>query len=87
MRCITGQYRKPYSEHKTFKFDFQIMIQTAKNGLRPAIHSSCPPPFAELMQRSWDADPDKRPTMAEVLAKLQTIKDLFEKERAARTTV
>ncbi len=57
IRCITGSYKKPYSEHKNLKFDFQIIIQTAKNGLRPVIHSSCPPPFADLMRKCWDQSP------------------------------
>ena len=49
-RCVTGRYHKPYSEHKNLKYDFQIIIQTAKNGLRPKIPENCPTPFVELMQ-------------------------------------
>ena len=84
-RCITGSYVKPYSEYKNLKWEFQIMIQTAKNGLRPSIHSSCPSPFADLIQRCWQQDPDKRPSFTEILATLYDIKKLFESEQSRRS--
>jgi hypothetical protein len=87
MRCITGQYKKPYSENKNLKFDFQVIIQTAKYNLRPSVHTSCPPPFTSLMQKCWEADPANRPTMQEALSSLLEIKNLFERERASRTSV
>jgi hypothetical protein len=83
-RCITGVYQKPYSEHKNLKFDFQVIVQTAKHGVRPTIPSSCPPPFVELMKKCWDADPDKRPDFTTIIKELIVIKDLFEKEKAAK---
>jgi len=83
-RVITGSYQKPYSEHKNLKHDFQVIIQTAKNGLRPVIHSSCPPPFAQLMQRMWDPEPSLRPDFGEILQILNQIRDLFEKERGQK---
>jgi serine/threonine protein kinase len=76
-RCITGQYHRPYSEYPNLKFDFQIIIQTAHSGLRPKIPSSCPPFFAELMTKCWDADPSKRPTFAQVIEQLEHIKKQF----------
>lgn len=83
-RCITGKYCKPYSEHKNLKYDFQIIIQTAKNGLRPVIHSSTPAPFLELMQQCWDTIPTNRPSFAIILQTLQQIRQLFEKEQAIK---
>jgi hypothetical protein len=82
-RCITGSYMKPYSEHKNLK-DFQIVIQTAKKGLRPIIHSACPPPFADLMRRCWDQNPDKRPQFQDILNQLNVIRQIFEQERAKK---
>lgn len=83
-RCITGKYSKPYSEHKNLKFDFQIIIQTAKNGLRPNIHSSTPAPFVELMQHCWDTQPECRPTFSAILINLEEIQQLFRNEQAIK---
>lgn len=80
-RCVTGTYSKPYSEHKNLKHDFQILIQTAKHGLRPVIHSGCPPPFSELMQSCWNEDPTKRPDIFQVIGTLQGIQNLFHQEQ------
>lgn len=37
-----GHYERPFAEFKNLQFDFQIIIQTAKKGLRPTIPESCP---------------------------------------------
>lgn len=81
MRCLSGTYHKPYSEHKNLKYDFQVLIQTAKNGLRPTIHPSNPSPFTKLMQQCWEADPEKRPSFEAVLESLKQIKKLFDDEQ------
>ena len=42
VRCIMGRYERPFAEFKNLHFDFQIIIQTAKKGLRPTIPETCP---------------------------------------------
>ena len=83
-RCIAGTYLKPYYEHKNLKYDFQIIIQTAKHNLRPSIHSTCPPPFADIMHKCWDPIPDNRISFDQILSQLQAIKVLFEQEQRRR---
>lgn len=41
--------------------------------LRPEIPRCCPSSLANVMKRCWDANPDKRPEMDEVVAMLEAI--------------
>ena len=41
--------------------------------LRPEIPRCCPSSLANVMKRCWDANPDKRPEMAEVVSMLEAI--------------
>lgn len=41
--------------------------------LRPDIPRCCPNSFANVMKRCWDANPDKRPEMDEVVSLLEAI--------------
>uniref|UniRef100_A0A0D9Y045 non-specific serine/threonine protein kinase n=1 Tax=Leersia perrieri TaxID=77586 RepID=A0A0D9Y045_9ORYZ len=41
--------------------------------LRPEIPQCCPSSLANVMKRCWDANPDKRPEMAEVVSMLEVI--------------
>ena len=49
------------------------MIVQLLQKLRPEIPRSCPKSIADLMQRCWDADPNKRPEMEEVVSMLEEI--------------
>mmetsp|Transcript_22130 Transcript_22130/g.89627 ORF Transcript_22130/g.89627 Transcript_22130/m.89627 type:complete len:641 (-) Transcript_22130:168-2090(-) len=42
-----------------------------KDGLRPVSASNCPPEFTDIVERCWSPDPEARPSMAEVVQKLQ----------------
>jgi len=42
VRCIKGSYEQPYSEFPNLMFPFQIIIQTAKNNLRPSLPEKLP---------------------------------------------
>jgi len=72
-RCINGRYERPFSEFKNLHHDFQIIIQTAKKGLRPSIPKACPPSLALLIQDCWDANLEKRPTCSEIIKRLLEI--------------
>lgn len=73
MRCVSKQYKPPYSEYPFISFDFQIIIQTSQNGLRPTIPPQCPPVITTLIQRCWHPDPNSRPTCAEILTTLEAL--------------
>lgn len=72
-RCIKRQYQRPYQEYPHLHFDFQIIIQTAKKGIRPTIPETCPSIFRDLVISCWNHEADKRPTCKEVLVKLEEI--------------
>ena len=52
-RCLVGDYLRPYKEFKKIKIDYQIIIHSAKHGLRPTIPDSCPASWADLIRRCW----------------------------------
>jgi hypothetical protein len=39
-RARAESYQRPFAEYKHLKFDFQIIIQTAKKGLRYNTHNT-----------------------------------------------
>lgn len=41
-------------------------------GRRPQIPQDCPNAYKKMMKRCWHADPEKRPTMEDVLAFLDS---------------
>ncbi len=82
--CLMGSYVKPFSD-QSFATPLQIYIQVAKFGLRPKLAAQFPPPFAELVSKGWDGDPEKRPNLESVLASILTIKKAFEQEIARKT--
>ena len=77
-RCVHGVYQRPYAEYPGLQMDFQIIIQTAKHGLRPTIPSATPRPLAELVKRCLLRDQDRRPTadeLADLVGKLAVVLD------------
>lgn len=52
-RALTGEYAMPYSEYQELVFDFQIIIQVAKNQRRPTISPLCPPDYRDLITSCW----------------------------------
>lgn len=49
-----------------------IGVKNVQN-LRPEIPRCCPSSLANVMKRCWDANPDKRPEMDEVVTMLEAI--------------
>ncbi|XP_015690062.2 serine/threonine-protein kinase STY13-like [Oryza brachyantha] len=50
-----------------------ISYHVVKLGIRPDIPRCCPKSLADIMARCWDANPDNRPEMSEVVALLEKI--------------
>ena len=48
-------------------------IKFSLQNLRPHIPKCCPNSLANIMKRCWDADPEKRPEMDEVVSMLEAI--------------
>lgn len=64
---MTGEYLQPYADHKNLTFDFQIIIQTAKRGLRPTFPTKTPEHWVQCISLCWDSDPLKRPECPQLL--------------------
>lgn len=73
VRCIYGRYERPFAEFKNLHFDFQIIIQTAKKGLRPTIPPTAPESFAQLIRDCLEHSTEKRPSCSEILKRLLDI--------------
>ncbi|KAG5046261.1 hypothetical protein JHK82_015641 [Glycine max] len=51
----------------------EITSAVVRQNLRPEIPRCCPSSLANVMKRCWDANPDKRPEMDEVVAMIEAI--------------
>ncbi len=69
-RVVTGQYVRPFEEYDHIIFDFQIIVQTSKCGLRPTIPKECPKVIEQLITDCWQQDSDKRPSCQGLLVRL-----------------
>ncbi|XP_024387112.1 serine/threonine-protein kinase STY13 [Physcomitrium patens] len=49
----------------------QAAFAVVNRGVRPPIPDTCPPNIAEIMSRCWDANPDVRPSFAQVVKMLE----------------
>jgi hypothetical protein len=78
VRCITGTYNVPYAEYPQIQYDFQIIIQTAKNGLRPTIPTNCPPLVASLLRSCWQPRAENRPSTQEMIDALTVLTAEYE---------
>lgn len=52
---------------------FQVIFAVGREGLRPPLPRVCPPEFAKLITDCWDEKPHTRPSMKEVLSRLENI--------------
>src|SRR6266480_1706578 len=43
-----------------------LIFDICNNGLRPPILPEMPEDYAQMMQKCWDTDPSKRPTIGEL---------------------
>lgn len=63
-------YHKCLSVCSEVEFILKTYLQ---QNLRPDIPRCCPSSFANIMKRCWDANPERRPDMDEVVKLLEAI--------------
>jgi mitogen-activated protein kinase kinase kinase 7 len=69
---------KPFFHIKESGYPSAFMILWAKhNGARPPLVRNCPPPIEKLMMQCWDQDASKRPSMEEIVKKMEVICSLL----------
>uniref|UniRef100_A0A6B2KZP1 Protein kinase domain-containing protein n=1 Tax=Arcella intermedia TaxID=1963864 RepID=A0A6B2KZP1_9EUKA len=76
-RVLTGTYWQPYAEFKNLHYDFQIIIQSAKEHLRPTLSPGCPKSFEELIRKGWAPLQVDRPSLDEIVCKLEAIEEEY----------
>eukprot|EP01097_Dermamoeba_algensis_P005744 TRINITY_DN362_c0_g1_i1.p1 TRINITY_DN362_c0_g1~~TRINITY_DN362_c0_g1_i1.p1 ORF type:complete len:856 (+),score=141.65 TRINITY_DN362_c0_g1_i1:134-2701(+) len=77
-RCIRQRYERPFQEYPNLKMDFQIIIQSAKNKLRPTIPPNTPPCLHDVITRCFSPDPESRPSSTDLLNSLQRCQEEFQ---------
>ena len=80
-RCIFGEYVMPYSEFPEFVFDFQIIIQVAKNAKRPTIPPSTPTSYKSLIEKCWSQKQQDRPGIGEVEQELVSLYNNYKENK------
>lgn len=58
---------------KCLKLKEKSNLYMELQNLRPEIPRCCPSALSNVMKRCWDANPDKRPEMDEVVAMLEAV--------------
>jgi serine/threonine protein kinase len=66
-RCVKGSYESPFSEFKSLIYDFQIIVQASRKGLRPTVHKDVPAALSNMIRRCWDHEPSNRPDATSIL--------------------
>jgi len=52
---------------------FQVIFQVGREGMRPPVPKTAPPDYIKLMTDCWAENPNARPSMREVLARLEAL--------------
>ena len=68
--------KKPYSDNQDKRHNIVAMYRALKEGIRPLPIPDKPDEVIELVKKCWEFDPKRRPTMEEVLRKLEDIRRL-----------
>jgi serine/threonine protein kinase len=76
-RSVTGTYAAPYV-NDDFNFDWQILLAVSQNNRRPKLPKGTPKQLKKLLAKAWAAEPDDRPTAAELVKELKGLQKLPE---------
>jgi serine/threonine protein kinase len=80
-RVINQKYQRPYEEFPKLKLDWQIILKTATENLRPTMPTSTPLPLAILIRQMVVKDQAGRPDAKEVLQQILEMRDHYERHR------
>jgi predicted Ser/Thr protein kinase len=58
---------------------YRAVMEITLQGLRPQLNlNACPPPMRQLITDCWASDPNQRPSMAQVIGRLDAMQHLYE---------
>jgi len=86
-KLINGEYQQPFSEFPHLVFDFQIIIQVAKNDLRPTIPPTAPAAVQKLINTCWSGDHETRPTAQQLLILISALQTEYDANKAVWDTL
>jgi len=76
-RIMKGKYEGPYSEFKNLTYDFQIIIQAAKEHVRPTIPKDTPQCVVDLITQCWNKSQAGRPSLSSIISTLESIEQQY----------
>eukprot|EP01133_Synstelium_polycarpum_P008423 gene8423-9909_t len=76
-RCINGVHSFPFAEYPQLKFDYQILIASAKRDLRPTFPASTPQSLIDLISKALLKDATLRPTTQELYDGLEVCRNEY----------
>eukprot|EP01124_Arcella_intermedia_P022631 TRINITY_DN3416_c0_g1_i6.p1 TRINITY_DN3416_c0_g1~~TRINITY_DN3416_c0_g1_i6.p1 ORF type:complete len:754 (-),score=194.31 TRINITY_DN3416_c0_g1_i6:1541-3802(-) len=74
--CISKTYQLPYSEYTFLHFDFQVIIKSSKEDLRPTIPPTTPYSIHNLIETLWNPSPAVRPDIHTLLDTIKLIEKM-----------
>jgi serine/threonine protein kinase len=80
-RCVTCKHERPFAEFKSIKFDFQIIMHSAKKHLRPTIPGRMPVSITQAIERTWHKDVATRPEAIELLSVMQSCSGKYQRHQ------
>lgn len=75
-KCVYEEYRRPYGEYTWMNYGFQVIIQSAKKGVRPSI-PPCPAPIQQLIVCLWSFNPTVRPDCVKLLKAVEKLEEMY----------
>jgi len=81
-RCIRKTYQQPFQEYPELTMDFQVLVAAAKKDQRPTTPPSCPVELKDLIARSLEKVPDRRPTTDDMITVLTSLEAQYVKDPA-----
>jgi len=81
-RVICQEYAQPYSEFSELRFDFQIIIKSAKQGVRPTIPPSTPPVMSAVITQCLHPEHTQRPDTGQLLEALKKLHEDYKADSA-----
>jgi len=81
-RCITGNYMRPYYDLQNIVVEFTILMQASRANKRPKMPDKCPTSVVKLLTETWHKDPTQRPDANQLLARLETINEEYNQNKA-----